>query len=253
MSASRRHADTARTRRLQRVRLFLRSFVLYRPWIPGEHRRGICTVECVTAHLRGFEKDSRSEVVFWIDELSIEFGCLFFIVEEHVLLSTLVSPSLPCASCRSVDRIEATSFLSAIGVGLLIAVLSGVFTARQMKNELCVSPHSFEVLAVCVRSRIQNELRDSYLLHERTPPSCLLVVLLHGYHLGVFPVVSGYRFARPATEAPAPVHCYSRGRRCTAAPNEPERTNHARTATSVAPGYAATCQPGTLRMVMWRC
>ena len=46
-------------------------------------------------------------------------------------LCTLVSPSLPCASCRRVDRLEATSFLSAIGVGLLIAVLSGVFTARQ--------------------------------------------------------------------------------------------------------------------------
>ena len=74
MSASRRHADTARTRRLQWVRLFARSFVLYRPWIPGEHRREICAVECVAAHLRGFEEDSRSEVVFWIDEWSIEFG-----------------------------------------------------------------------------------------------------------------------------------------------------------------------------------
>ena len=63
------------TRRLQRVRLFLCSCVLYMPWIPGEHRRGICAVECVTAHLRGFEEDSRSEVVFWIDEWSIEFGC----------------------------------------------------------------------------------------------------------------------------------------------------------------------------------
>ena len=44
------------------------------PWIPGEHRRGICAVECVAAHLRGFEEDSRSEVVLWIDEWSIEFG-----------------------------------------------------------------------------------------------------------------------------------------------------------------------------------
>ena len=41
---------------------------------PGEHRRGTCAVECVTAHLRGFEEDSRSEVVFLIDEWSIEFG-----------------------------------------------------------------------------------------------------------------------------------------------------------------------------------
>ena len=31
---ARRRAETARTRRLQRVRLFLRSFVLYMPWIP---------------------------------------------------------------------------------------------------------------------------------------------------------------------------------------------------------------------------
>ena len=54
--------------------LFFHSFVLYRPWIPAEHPRGICAVECVTAHLRGFEEDSRSEVVFCIDEWSIEFG-----------------------------------------------------------------------------------------------------------------------------------------------------------------------------------
>ena len=47
---------------------FLFLFVLYMPWFPGEHRRGICPVESVTAHLRGFEEVSRSEVVFWIDE-----------------------------------------------------------------------------------------------------------------------------------------------------------------------------------------
>ena len=69
--------------------VIFRSFVLFRPWITGEHRRGICAFECVTAHVRGFEEDSRSEVVFWIDELSIEFGCHCFIVEEHVLLSAL--------------------------------------------------------------------------------------------------------------------------------------------------------------------
>ena len=57
------------------------------PWIPGEHRRGICAVECVTAHgLRGFEEVgfeevSRSEVVFWINEWSIESGytCLMLL------------------------------------------------------------------------------------------------------------------------------------------------------------------------------
>ena len=40
----------------------------------GEHRRGICAVECVAAHLRGFEEEWRSEVFLWIDEWSIEFG-----------------------------------------------------------------------------------------------------------------------------------------------------------------------------------
>ena len=73
-ACSREPALVQGTRRLQRVLLFPRSFVLYRPWIPGEYREGMCAVECVTAHLRGFEKDSRSEVVFWIDEWSIEFG-----------------------------------------------------------------------------------------------------------------------------------------------------------------------------------
>ena len=56
------------------VRLFLRAFVLYRLWIPGEHCQGTSAVECVAAHLRGFEEDSTSEVVFWIDELPVEFG-----------------------------------------------------------------------------------------------------------------------------------------------------------------------------------
>ena len=68
-----------------------------------------------------------------------------------------------------------------------------------------------------------------------------------GYPGGVW-----YVTARPATKAPV-TSLYLRGRRCTTAPKEPEQTNNARTATSVAPGYAATCQPGTLRMVMWRC
>ena len=73
------------------------------PWIPGEHRRGIRAVECVAAHLRGFEEDSRSEVVFWIDEWSIEFGyhwlMLLTFTTTHLLTSrpTLRSRSL-CAS-----------------------------------------------------------------------------------------------------------------------------------------------------------
>ena len=68
------HIFKGPSRRVQRVPFFQCSFVLYMPWIPGEHRRGIRAVECVAAHLRGFEEDSRSEVVFCIDEWSIEFG-----------------------------------------------------------------------------------------------------------------------------------------------------------------------------------
>ena len=65
--------------------------VLYTPWIPGEHRRGICAVECVTAHLRGFEEDSRSKVVFWI-EWSTESGFYWLDVahvHDHSPLSAL--------------------------------------------------------------------------------------------------------------------------------------------------------------------
>ena len=55
-----------------RVRLFPRSLVLCRPWIPANI---VEEYVLLSAHLRGFEEDSRSEVVFWIDEWSIEFGC----------------------------------------------------------------------------------------------------------------------------------------------------------------------------------
>ena len=64
------------------------------PWIPGEHRRGICDVECVTAHLRGFEEDSRSEVVFWIDERSTEFGHHWFRVARVHHATSLMCLSL---------------------------------------------------------------------------------------------------------------------------------------------------------------
>ena len=57
-----------------------------------------------------------------------------------------------------------------------------------------------------------------------------------------------YVTARPATEAPV-TSLYLRGRRCTAAPNEPEPSNTARTATSVALVTQRTCQSGTVRIV----
>ena len=56
-----RTRDQKSTLLFQRVRLFLCSFGLYMPLIPYKHRRGTCVVECVAAHLRGFDEDSRSE------------------------------------------------------------------------------------------------------------------------------------------------------------------------------------------------
>ena len=121
------------TRRLQRVQLFLRSFELYRPWIPGEHRRGICAVECTSAHLRGFEEDSRPEVVFWIDELSMEFGCHWFIVEEHVLFSVL--QHIFAGSKRTRDQ----KMSSGLKSGQLN--LSSLFQRRGTCAAECVAAH----------------------------------------------------------------------------------------------------------------
>ena len=42
------------------------------------------------AHLHGFEEDSRSEVVFWIDELSVEIW-LSLVDVAHVLQHTPLS------------------------------------------------------------------------------------------------------------------------------------------------------------------
>ena len=72
-----RAVDYTLVRRLVRLQvlLFLRAFVLYSPWITGELCQGASAVECVAAHLRGFEEDLRSEVVFWIEEWSMEFVC----------------------------------------------------------------------------------------------------------------------------------------------------------------------------------
>ena len=87
------------------------------------------------------------------------------------------------------------------------------------------------------------------------PPSCSSSFFMDttgGYPGGVRYSHHLYVTARPATKAPVTA-LYLRGRRCTAAPNEPERTNNACTATSVARGKAFTCRSGTLRKVMWRC
>ena len=46
------------------------------------------------AHLRGFEEDSRSEVVFWIDEWSIEFGYHWFDVAHIHGHSPLLGPGI---------------------------------------------------------------------------------------------------------------------------------------------------------------
>ena len=104
---------------------------------------------------------------------------------------------------------------------------------------------------------VENELKDSHLLLARGPPSFLLDVLHYGRHWGLsrwrlVQYLLLYVTARPATKAPVTA-LYLRGRRCTAAPNGRQPTTNARTATSVAPGTTLMCQPGTLRIVMWRC
>ena len=58
--------------------MFLRSFLLFLHRIPGFHTRGICAVECVTAHLLRFDEDYRSDVVFCFDERSIVYGHRLF-------------------------------------------------------------------------------------------------------------------------------------------------------------------------------
>ena len=66
--------------------------------------------------------------------------------------------------------------------------------------------------------QVHKELRDGRLHLVRTPPYFFLNVLLYRRHWGLSrwrPV----RSARPWTEAPDLVHCFLRGRRCTAAPN----------------------------------
>ena len=71
----------------------------------------------------------------------------------------------------------------------------------------------------------------AHLLLARRTPFCFLEVLLHRRHCGL-----------------------SRWRLVQSPPlRDPERTNTARTATSVARGKTFTCQSCTLRKVMWRC
>ena len=105
---------------------------------------------------------------------------------------------------------------------------------------------------------VQSGLKDSHLLHAQRPPCSKLDLLLYGRHWGL----SWWRLVQlpplrdRAASDQGPGHlAVLRGRRCTAAPNESERTNTACTATSVALGTLLTCQPGMALygMVMWRC
>ena len=73
------------------------------PWIPGEHRRGIRAVECVTAHLRGFEEDSRSEV-----NLTFSTGTVIsmFVSTVHALDSGQTSSrNMWLLSCSTSSRV----------------------------------------------------------------------------------------------------------------------------------------------------
>ena len=91
------------TRRYQQLRLFLRSFVLDRLWIPDEHGRGICAGECVAAHLRWFDEDFGSEVVFWLmsGQSNLAITCLRFFqsriadTEQYFLRPPWKNPCCP--------------------------------------------------------------------------------------------------------------------------------------------------------------
>ena len=75
------------TRRLQWVRLFLRSFVLDKANLVEEF-----VLLSALLHICGVEENLGSEVVFWIDEWSIEFGYHWFDVAHVHDHSTLSAP-----------------------------------------------------------------------------------------------------------------------------------------------------------------
>ena len=77
-SRRRKSSRVQGTRRLQRVRLFPRALVLDRIRSPGKHRRGVCVVERLVAHLCWTEANVGPETVSGIDERSNVFGYHWF-------------------------------------------------------------------------------------------------------------------------------------------------------------------------------
>ena len=105
--------------------------------------------------------------------------------------------------------------------------------------------------------QVQKELKDAHLLLARRPlPSASLESFFTdatgGYPGGVWYGSFRYVTARPATEAPV-IALALTGSSLHGGVQRSKQSNTARTATSVALGTPTSCQPGTLRMVMWRC
>ena len=66
----------------ERIRLFLRTLVLYRIMFPSKHRRGGRDVERSVAHLCWFEATVKQEAAFGTDERSTDFGHYWFHVAD---------------------------------------------------------------------------------------------------------------------------------------------------------------------------
>ena len=99
---------------------------------------------------------------------------------------------------------------------------------------------------------VLSELKGSHLLLARRPPSFLLDVLLYGRHWGLsrWRPATDPRGQRPRPRIPSTAtYGVVAARRPPMDVNSELRTYRNLCCT----GYAATCQPGTLRMVMWRC
>ena len=124
------------SKRLQEVRLFLRAFALYSPWITGEHCQGASPVECVAAQLRGFEEDSRSEVVFWIEEWSIESG---------FTVTSLESSAVECVTAHlhwfeedSGPEVNLTSSTNPV-ISMFVCIVQALVSRRTSSRNKCYS------------------------------------------------------------------------------------------------------------------
>ena len=112
--------------------------------------------------------------------------------------------------------------------------------------------HSMSPTQKMVSDYTKHRVRHATL--ARTPPCCNLDVLHYGRHWGLSRKrlfsLHLYVTARPPTKA-AVTALLLTGSSLHGGPHCSPTTNNASTATSVAPDTTPTCQPRTVRMVMW--